>query len=66
VLYYITCDEMTARVAMDSTEQIVKDSLKAMERASKKSLASKEKARAFLVRAGILKKRGKGLAKPYA
>ena len=50
---------------MTSTEKMVKEHLKASKRVMKKALASKKSARAFLVRAGILKKNGKGLAKPY-
>jgi len=44
---------------------MVKEHLKASKRVARKALASKKKARAFLIRAGILKKNGKGLAKPY-
>jgi hypothetical protein len=51
---------------MGSTEKMVTEHLKASERVAKRVLGSKKKARAFLVRAGILKKKGKGLAKPYA
>jgi hypothetical protein len=50
---------------MMTTAQIVKENQQAMDRAAKRALRSKKAARAFLVRAGILKKKGKGLAKPY-
>jgi hypothetical protein len=50
---------------MMTTKQIVKENQEAMERAAKRALRSKKAARAFLVRAGILNKNGKGLAKPY-
>lgn len=50
---------------MSVVDQIVKDNQKAMDRAFKKAMRSKRAARAFLIRAGILKKNGKGLAKPY-
>ena len=50
---------------MTATEKMVKEHLKASRKAAKKALTSKRRARAFLVRAGIVKKNGKGLSKPY-
>lgn len=50
---------------MMSVSQIIKENEEAMERAGKKALRSKASARAFLIRAGILDKSGKRLAKPY-
>ncbi len=50
---------------MMTTAEIVKDNEAAMKRAAKRAMRSKKAARAFLVRAGILNKSGKGLAKPY-
>ncbi len=50
---------------MMTVDQIVKENQDAMDRAFKKAMRSKKTARAFLVRAGILEKNGKGLAKPY-
>lgn len=50
---------------MMTTAQIVKENREAMERAAKRATRSREAARAFLVRAGILSKDGKTLAKPY-
>ncbi len=48
-----------------TTTQIVKENQQAMERAAKRAMRNKRTARAFLVRAGILNKRGKGLTKAY-
>jgi hypothetical protein len=50
---------------MTTVAQIVKENEQAMKRAGKRARRSKETARAFLVRAGILEKNGKKLAKPY-
>jgi hypothetical protein len=50
---------------MMTVDQIVKDNEEAMKRAFKRASRNKRTARAFLVRAGILNKNGKGLAKPY-
>jgi hypothetical protein len=50
---------------MMTVSQVVKENEEAMERGFKKASRSKATARAFLVRAGILNKNGKGLAKPY-
>lgn len=56
---------MKNHASVQSTAEMVKEHLEASERLMKKVLASKKSARAFLVRAGILDKSGKGLAKPY-
>jgi hypothetical protein len=45
--------------------EIVKENEVAMESAAKRAKRSKKSARAFLIRAGILEKSGKRLAKPY-
>jgi hypothetical protein len=50
---------------MMTTAEIVKDNEEAMKRAAGRAKRSKAAARAFLVRAGILDKTGKRLAKPY-
>ena len=50
---------------MMTVSEIVKENEQAMKRAGKRARRSKETARAFLVRAGILDKSGKRLAKPY-
>jgi hypothetical protein len=50
---------------MMTTEEFIKDHRKAAASAMKKALRSKKTAIAFLVRAGILEKSGKRLAKPY-
>jgi hypothetical protein len=50
---------------MMTTTQIVRENQEAMERAAKRAMRSRKSARAFLVRAGILDKSGKRLAKPY-
>lgn len=50
---------------MMTVAQIVKENEQAMKRAGKRMRRSKEAARAFLVRAGILEKSGKRLAKAY-
>jgi hypothetical protein len=50
---------------MMTVDQIVKENQQAMDRAFKKAMRTKKASRAFLVRAGILKKNGKDLAKPY-
>jgi hypothetical protein len=50
---------------MMSVAQIVRENEQAMESAAKRATRSKKTARAFLVRAGILDKTGKRLAKPY-
>lgn len=52
-------------VAMQSTAGMVEEHLVASKRLMKKVLRSKKSARAFLIRAGILDKQGKELAKPY-
>lgn len=57
--------EVRAMSKMMTTAEVVKENQEAMERAAKRAMRSKKSARAFLVRAGILKKSGKGLAKPY-
>ena len=46
-------------------EQQVKEWRQAMEKTMKKALSQKNGMRKFLVRAGILEKGGKRLAKPY-
>jgi hypothetical protein len=50
---------------MMTTAQIVKESRQALRRATRKAMRNKKTAIAFLVRAGILEKSGKRLAKPY-
>lgn len=50
---------------MMTVTEIVKENQEAMERAGKRAMKNKKTARAFLIRAGILNKNGKGLAKPY-
>lgn len=50
---------------MMTTNEIVKDHRKAAAQAVKKATRSKKTAIAFLVRAGILEKGGKRLARPY-
>jgi len=50
---------------MMTVEQILKDNEDALKRAGKRAGRNKKTATAFLVRAGILNKNGKGLAKPY-
>jgi hypothetical protein len=50
---------------MLTVDQMVKENQQAMDRAFKKAMRSKKTARAFLIRAGILNKKGTGLAKPY-
>ena len=57
--------EVSAMSKMMTVTQIVKENQEAMERAAKRAMRSKKTARAFLIRAGILNKSGKGLAKPY-
>ncbi len=50
---------------MMTVAQIVKENEEVMKRAGKRARRSKKSATAFLVRAGILNKNGKGLARPY-
>ncbi len=50
---------------MTSVDKIVRDHLEASKRVMKKAMRSKATATAFLVKAGILTKDGKRLAKPY-
>ncbi len=50
---------------MLTVREIVKDNQEAMERAAKRAMRNKKTATAFLIRAGILEKCGKRLAKPY-
>ncbi|MGD0387758.1 MAG: hypothetical protein ABSC42_02290 [Tepidisphaeraceae bacterium] len=50
---------------MMTVAQIVKENQKAMNRAAKRAKKSKKTARSFLIRAGILDKSGKKLAKSY-
>jgi hypothetical protein len=57
--------EVTAMSKMMTVAEIVKENEEAMERGAKRATRSKRAARAFLIRAGILNKSGKGLAKPY-
>jgi hypothetical protein len=59
------CDEVPVMSKLMTTTQIVKENQQAMERAAKRAMRNKRTARAFLVRAGILNKRGKGLTKAY-
>jgi hypothetical protein len=58
-------DEAPAMSNMQTVAQFVKENEEAMERAAKRAMRSKKAARAFLIRAGILDKSGKRLAKPY-
>ena len=50
---------------MMTVDQMVKENQEAMDRSFKKAMRSKKATRAFLIRAGILAKNGKGLARPY-
>lgn len=50
---------------MQSTKATVREYMAASKRVAKKALKSRQSARAFLVKAGILNKNGKGLAKEY-
>ena len=59
------CSEVPAMSKMMTVTEIVKENREAMERAAKRILRSKRATRAFLVRAGILDKSGKGLSKNY-
>jgi hypothetical protein len=57
--------EVLGMSRMLTVDQMVKENQQAMDRAFKKAMRSKKTARAFLIRAGILNKKGTGLAKPY-
>ena len=50
---------------MMSDKEFCKEHREAMARAMKKALRSKKASTALLIRAGILEKNGKRLAKPY-
>ena len=50
---------------MMTVTEICKENEEAMKRAGKRARRSKKTARAFLIRAGILDKSGKGLSKNY-
>ena len=60
-----TAEKEPAMSKMMTVAQIVQENEQAMKRAGKRARRSKGAARAFLVRAGILDKSGKRLAKPY-
>jgi hypothetical protein len=50
---------------MTSSAAIAKEHIKASKQSMKRAMGSKRNAKAFLIRAGILSKNGKKLAKPY-
>ncbi len=50
---------------MTSSAAIVREHTRAAKKAMKEALRSPKDARAFLIRAGILTKSGKRLARPY-
>jgi hypothetical protein len=52
-------------IPMTSSAAIVKQHIRASKQLMKRTLSSKQRAKALLIRAGILAKNGKTLAKPY-
>ena len=50
---------------MMNTDEMVKETLKALENVRKSLKGNPKKAREFLIRAGILNKKGTGLARRY-
>lgn len=52
-------------VTRGSTEEVVREHLMASQRVMERVSQSREQAKAFLIRAGIVDKSGKGLAPPY-
>jgi hypothetical protein len=51
--------------SMMNTDEMVKETLKALENVRKSLKGNPKKAREFLIRAGILNKKGTGLARRY-